>query len=91
MYLLSEGVTFSSVHLSCIKPHSRSNLDFSFWTNRQKIRTPEQFSTTAKELYSTVLTATHLSKGVIMGKLKGKVAAITGGSSGLEKLNVPRP
>src|SRR6202041_3316708 len=45
--------------------------------------TPEQFSSTAKELYSTVLNATHLPKGVIMGKLEGKVAVITGGSSGL--------
>src|ERR1022692_5275262 len=32
-----------------------SNLASLFWTNRQKIRTPEQFSSTAKELYSTVL------------------------------------
>src|ERR1700676_3450695 len=53
------------------------------WTNRQNIRTREQFSSTAKELYSTVLNATHLPKGVIMGKLEGKVAVITGGSSGL--------
>src|ERR1700689_2317349 len=37
----------------------------------------------AKEPYSTVLNATHLPKGVIMGKLEGKVAAIPGGSSGL--------
>src|SRR6202051_3718475 len=29
------------------------------------------------------LNSTHLSKGVIMGKLEGKVAVITGGSSGL--------
>src|ERR1700710_871655 len=29
------------------------------------------------------LNATHLPKGVIMGKLEGKVAVITGGSSGL--------
>jgi NAD(P)-dependent dehydrogenase (short-subunit alcohol dehydrogenase family) len=54
-----------------------------FWTNRQKIRTPEQFSSTAKELYSTVLNATHIPKGATMGKLEGKVAVITGGSSGL--------
>src|SRR6202042_3117760 len=38
---------------------------------------------TAKELYSTGLNAKHLPKGVIMGKLEGKVAVITGGSSGL--------
>src|SRR5450759_5185904 len=54
-----------------------------FWTNRQKIGTPEQFSSTAKELYSTVLNAIDLPKGVIMGKLEGKVAVITGGSSGM--------
>src|ERR1700722_11197262 len=29
------------------------------------------------------LDATHLPKGVIMGKLEGKVAVITGGSSGM--------
>src|ERR1039457_3348758 len=54
-----------------------------FWTNRQKIGTPEQFSSTAKELYSTVLNAIDLPKGVIVGKLEGKVAVITGGSSGM--------
>src|SRR6202166_26771 len=61
-----------------------SNLASIFWTNRQKLRTLKQFSSTAKE--STLLNrlnATHLPKGVIMGKLEGKVAVITGGSSGL--------
>src|ERR1039458_9281538 len=67
-----------------------SNLASLFWRNRQKIRTPEQFSSTAKELYSTVLNATHLSKGVIMGKLEGKVAVITGGSSGLALASAKR-
>ena len=60
------------------------------WTNRQNIRTPEQFSSTAKELYSTVLNATHLPKGVIMGKLEGKVAVITGGSSGMALASAKR-
>src|SRR6202161_4449232 len=60
-----------------------SNLASLFWTNRQKIRTPEQFSSTAKGICSSVLNSTHLSKAVIMGKLEGKVAVITGGSSGL--------
>jgi len=73
--------------VTCIVPKMfviGSNLASLFWTNRQKIRTPEQFSSTAKEsilLYR--LNATHLPKGVIMGKLEGKVAVITGGSSGL--------
>ena len=102
---LSEGVTFSYVCLSCIKPLGAvasslcrpkavtcivlkmsvigSNLASSFWTNRQKIRTPEQFSSTAQEIYSTVLNATHIPKGAIMGKLEGKVAIIRGGSSGM--------
>src|ERR1700730_9863039 len=60
------------------------------WTNRQNIRTREQFSSTAKELYSTVLNATHLPKGVIMGKLEGKVAVITGGSSGMALASAKR-
>src|SRR5579863_9243713 len=54
-----------------------SNLASLFWTNRQKIRTPEQFSSTAKELYSTGLNSTDLPTGV-MGKLQGKVAVVTG-------------
>src|SRR5580704_2116590 len=37
----------------------RIQLSLLFWTNRQKIRTPEQFSSTPKELYSTVPNATH--------------------------------
>src|SRR6185437_10009211 len=60
-----------------------SNFASPFWTNRQKIRTLKQFSSTAKEIYSSVLDATHLPKGAVMGKLEGKVAVITGGSSGL--------
>ncbi len=60
-----------------------SNLASLTWTNGQNIRTPGQFSSTAEELYSTVPNAIHLAKGVIMGKLEGKVAVITGGSSGM--------
>src|SRR6202163_1418660 len=67
-----------------------SNLVSLFWTNRQNIRTPEQFSSTAEELYSTVPNATHLPKGVIMGKLEGKVAVITGGSSGMALASAKR-
>src|SRR4051794_8477322 len=52
-------------------------------TNRQKIRTPGQFSSTAKGIYFTVRNATQVGKGVMMGKLEGKVAVITGGSSGI--------
>src|SRR3981081_1538734 len=67
-----------------------SNVASLFWTNRQNIRTPEQFSSTAKEIYSTVLNATHLPKEVIMGKLEGKVAVITGGSSGMALASAKR-
>src|SRR5580693_6481866 len=44
--------------VTCIVPKmsvTGSNLASLFWTNRQKIRTPEQFSSTTKEIYSTVL------------------------------------
>src|SRR5258708_29951524 len=67
-----------------------SNVAALFWTNRQNIRTPEQFSSTAKEIYSTVLNSTDVPKGAIMGKLEGKVAVITGGSSGLALASAKR-
>src|SRR5260370_12674328 len=67
-----------------------SKLAYLFGTKRQKTRSPEQFSSTAKGLYSTVLNATHLPKGVIMGKLEGKVAVITGGSSGMALASAKR-
>src|SRR5580693_3869142 len=50
-----------------------SNLASLFWTNRQKIRTPEQFSSTAKAIYPSVLNATRAPKGAIMGKLEDEV------------------
>src|SRR4029077_11783646 len=68
----------------------RVQLSHPFWTNRKKIRTPEQFSSTAKELYSSVRNATHIPKGAIMGKLENKVAVITGGSSGLALASAKR-
>src|SRR5256885_17106154 len=67
-----------------------SNVASIFWTNRQNIRTPEQFSSTTQEIYSTVPSATNLPKGVVMGKLEGKVAVITGGSSGMALASAKR-
>jgi NAD(P)-dependent dehydrogenase (short-subunit alcohol dehydrogenase family) len=52
--------------------------------------TPEQFSSTVKEIYSFVEDATYLPKGAVMGKLEGKVAVITGGSSGLALASAQR-
>jgi NAD(P)-dependent dehydrogenase (short-subunit alcohol dehydrogenase family) len=60
-----------------------SNLASFLWTNGQNVRTPGEFSSIAKAIYSTVLNVTHIPKGVIMGKPEGKVAVITGGSSGM--------
>jgi NAD(P)-dependent dehydrogenase (short-subunit alcohol dehydrogenase family) len=57
-----------------------SNFVSLFWTNRQKEWTSEQFPSTTKE--SILLYRTN-TKGVIMGKLEGKVAVITGGNSGI--------
>jgi NAD(P)-dependent dehydrogenase (short-subunit alcohol dehydrogenase family) len=60
-----------------------STLGHSFWTNRQNVWTFEQFASATKELYSSVVDAGHPPKGAIVGKLEGKVAVITGGSSGM--------
>jgi NAD(P)-dependent dehydrogenase (short-subunit alcohol dehydrogenase family) len=60
-----------------------STLLHSVWTNRQNVWTVEQFASTTKELYSSVVDAERPPKGAIMGKLDGKVAVITGGTSGM--------
>ena len=43
----------------------------------------EQFTSSARALYSFVVDAGHPPKGARMGKLEGKVAVITGGNSGI--------
>jgi hypothetical protein len=60
------------------------------WTNRHDIRTPEQFSSQTKYIYSTVRNSKELPKGVIVGKPEGKVAVITGGSSGMALASAKR-
>src|SRR5579863_2909112 len=58
-----------------------SKLTSLFWTNRQKIRTPEEFSSIAKGLYCT--NATRIPEEAIMGKFEGKVAVITRAATGI--------
>src|SRR5579862_329086 len=50
-----------------------SNLASTFWTNRQNIRTPEQFSSTTKEIYSTVLMLSVYRRESLWESLKEKL------------------
>jgi hypothetical protein len=38
------------------------------WTNRQKLRTPGQLSSTSRDIYYLYAMLTHLPKGVNHGK-----------------------
>src|SRR5258708_39181854 len=42
-----------------------------FWTNRQNIRTPEEFSSTARDIYSPVPNANTTTEGSNYGKARG--------------------
>src|ERR1700733_7426148 len=42
-----------------------TSVQLSFWTNKQNLRTLEQFSSAAKAIYSTVPNATRILKGLI--------------------------
>ncbi len=50
-----------------------SNVNLLFWTNRQNIRTLGQFSSTVKEIYSTVLDANTFRREQLWESLKVKL------------------
>src|SRR5882762_3326784 len=50
----------------------RIQLILLFWTNRQNIRTPEQFSSTARDIYSPVRNANTTTEGSNYGKARRK-------------------
>src|SRR6267154_2404377 len=60
----SKAVTCIVLKMSVIG----SNLTSLFWTNRQKIRTPEQFSSTARDIYFSVRNANTTTEGSNYGK-----------------------
>src|SRR5882757_1506075 len=50
----------------------RVQLILLFWTNRQNIRTPEQFSSTARDIYYSVRNANTTTEGSNYGKARRK-------------------
>jgi len=67
-----------------------SNVASLFGRIDKRLGTPEQFSSTVKGIYFAVANVRHLPKGAIMGKLEGKVAVVTGGSSGMALASAKR-
>src|SRR6185437_15865142 len=67
-----------------------SKLTSLFWTNRQIFRTRESSRPPPKKSTPSVRDAKYVPKRAGMRKLEGKVAVITGGSSGMALASAKR-